>query len=144
MVLGQDSKKLLFDLKMNGACTGVAFNKDESIMYSVGDQAEIYQWDLKMRKCIGRVQDTGAFSTTSVSLSPSGNMLATGSKMGTVNIFQVDATNTLGQTPYKTLMNLTTAITDLHFNHSSELLTFSSKWKKNSFKMAHIPSYTVY
>ena len=41
-------------------------------------------------------------------------------------------------------MNLTTAITDLKFNHSSELLTFCSKWKKNAFKMLHIPSYTVY
>jgi hypothetical protein len=36
-IMGQDSKKLLFDLKMNGACTGVAFNRDESVMYSVGD-----------------------------------------------------------------------------------------------------------
>ncbi len=53
-VMGQDSKKLLFDLKMNGSCTGVAFN-DETVMYSVGDQAEIYQWDLKTRKCVGRV-----------------------------------------------------------------------------------------
>jgi len=41
-------------------------------------------------------------------------------------------------------MNLTTAITDLQFNQSSELLVFSSKWKKNSIKLAHIPSYTVY
>ncbi len=53
--MGQDSKKLLFDLKMNGSCTGVAFNRDETVMYSVGDQAEIYQWDLKTRKCVGRV-----------------------------------------------------------------------------------------
>jgi len=40
-----------------------------------------------MRKCIGKILDAGAFSTTSVSLSPSGNLLATGSKMGSVNIF---------------------------------------------------------
>ena len=64
-------------------------------MYSVGDQAEIYQWDLKNRKCVGRVQDTGAFSTTTVSLSPNGNLLATGSKLGSINIFQVDAARTL-------------------------------------------------
>jgi hypothetical protein len=42
MIMGQDSKKLLFDLKMNGSCTSVAFSKDEKLMYSVGDQAEIY------------------------------------------------------------------------------------------------------
>lgn len=88
--MSQDNKKLLFDLKMNGSCTGVAFNKEETLMYTVGDQAEIYQWDLKNRKCVARVQDTGAFSTTKVSLSPNGNLLATGSKMGTVNIFKID------------------------------------------------------
>lgn len=55
MLMGQDSKKLIFDLKMNGSCTAVAFSQNERTMYSVGDQAEIYQWDLSMRKCIGRV-----------------------------------------------------------------------------------------
>lgn len=60
-------------------------------MYSVGDQAEIYQWDLTMRKCIGRVQDTGAYNTTELALSPSGGLLATGSKMGSINLFNVDS-----------------------------------------------------
>jgi len=41
-------------------------------------------------------------------------------------------------------LNLTTAITDLEFNHTGELLAFSSKWQKNALKIAHIPSYTVY
>jgi len=44
---------------------------------------------------VARVQDTGAFSTTKVSLSPNGNLLATGSKMGTVNIFKIDDTRML-------------------------------------------------
>ena len=52
LVLGQDSKKLLFDLKMNGRVQSVGFSPDERYMYTVGDEAEIYQWDLKMRKCI--------------------------------------------------------------------------------------------
>lgn len=144
MVLGQDSKKLLFDLKMNGSCTAVAFSKDETKMYSVGDQAEIYQWDLGMRKCIGKVQDTGAYSTTALALSPTGDMLATGSKMGSVNLFHIDQSMTVGEAPFKSLLNLTTAITNLDFNHTGELLTFSSKWQKNALKMAHVPSYTVY
>lgn len=144
MLMGQDSKKLLFDLKMNGSCAAVAFSKDEKIMYSVGDQAEIYQWDLTMRKCIGRVQDTGAYNTTELALSPNGSLLATGSKMGCVNLYHVDPTMQIAETPFKSLLNLTTAITDLEFNHTGELLAFSSKWKKNALKMAHIPSYTVY
>lgn len=143
-ILSQDQKLPLFDLKMNGSCTAVAFSGDERFMYSVGDQAEIYQWDLNMRKCVGRVQDTGAFSTTALAISPSGGLLATGSKMGSVNLFNVDHAATLAEAPFKTLLNLTTAITDMGFNHSGELLTFSSQWKKNALKMAHIPSYTVF
>ena len=42
LMLGQDSKKLLFDLKMNGSCTSVAFDPEEKYLYSVGDEAEIY------------------------------------------------------------------------------------------------------
>ena len=144
MVFGQDSKKSLFDLKMNGSCAAMAFSSDEKQMFTVGDQTEIYQWDLTMRKCIGRVADTGSFSTTALAVSPTGNLIATGSKMGSVNLFAIDAATGIEQTPLKSIDNLTTAITDLQFNYTGELLTFSSKWKKNSVKMAHIPSYTVY
>ena len=94
---------------------------------------------------MGRVQDTGGFSTTAMALSPNGHLLATGSKMGTVNLFNIDSdTHVLEKNPFKTLENLTTAVTSLDFNHSSELLAFGSKWKKNAIKLAHIPSYTVY
>lgn len=42
LVYGQDSKKSLFNLKMNGSCSAMAFSKDERLLYSVGDQTEIY------------------------------------------------------------------------------------------------------
>jgi len=64
--------------------------------------------------------------------------------MGTVNLFKIGADRTLEEKPFKSLMNLTTAVTDLKFNPTSEILSFSSKWKKNGFKFAHIPSYTVF
>ena len=42
LVLSQDSKKLLFDLKMNGSCSSVAIDPEERYLYSVGDEADIY------------------------------------------------------------------------------------------------------
>jgi hypothetical protein len=42
LIMGQDSKKLLFDLKMNGTCNSIAFSRDERYLWSVGDEAEIY------------------------------------------------------------------------------------------------------
>jgi U3 small nucleolar RNA-associated protein 18 len=41
-------------------------------------------------------------------------------------------------------MNLTTAITDIKFNPTSQILAICSKWKKNAVKLVHLPSYTVF
>jgi len=54
-----DTRKLLFDLKINGSCRGAAFSPDENYLFAVGDQAEIYQFDLRTRKCLARVADEG-------------------------------------------------------------------------------------
>ena len=131
---------------MNGSCSSMAFSPDGNYMFTVGDEAEVYQWDMRTRRCIAKAQDVGGFSTTSMSLSPNGQLLATGSKMGSVNLFHINnaTTGVIEDTPFKTLMNLTTAVTSLSFNHSSELLAFSSKWKKNGVKIAHIPTYQAY
>jgi U3 small nucleolar RNA-associated protein 18 len=59
-------------------------------MYTAGDQADIYQWDLRMRKCLSKVADEGAFHTTAIDITKDGTHLATGSKMGTVNIFSIE------------------------------------------------------
>ena len=145
LVMGQDSKKLLFDLKMNGTCNSIVFSKDERFLWSVGDEAEIYQWDLLKRRCIKKVADEGGFHTVKLALSPNGLLLATASKMGTINLFNVSAyTQLLDDKPFKTLGHLTTAITDLQFNPTSQMLAYCSKWKKNAIKIAHIPSYTAF
>ena len=141
--MGADTRKLLFDVKMNGSCRGAAFSPCENYMYGVGDQAEIYQFDLRMRKCVSRVGDLGQCSSTSLAVSANGALIATGGKMGTVNLFKVND-NLIEEKPFKTLMNLTTSVTDLAFNPTSEVLSFSSKWEKNAFRLAHIPTYTVF
>lgn len=72
LVIGQDSKKLLFDLKMNGSCNSIVFSKDERFLWSVGDEAEIYQWDLVKRRCVKKIADEGGFNTVKLALSPNG------------------------------------------------------------------------
>ncbi len=37
-----------------------------------------------------RVSDAGAFSSTALAVSPNGLLLATGSKMGSVNVYQIE------------------------------------------------------
>lgn len=41
-------------------------------------------------------------------------------------------------------MNLTTAITSMRMNASSELLAIASRWKKTALKLIHLPSMTAY
>lgn len=130
---------------MNGTCQSIAFSSDEKYLWSVGDEAEIYQWDLTKRRCIKKIADEGGFNTTKIAVSSNGLLLATGSKMGTVNLFNISPyTQLVEDKPFKTLGHLTTAITDLQFNKSTQMLVYCSKWKKNAVKIAHIPSYTAF
>ena len=75
---------------MNGSCESVCFSPDDRYMFTVGDQAEIYQWDLNTRKIVSKTSDEGSFSTTHIAMSPDGRNIATGSKMGVVNFFKYD------------------------------------------------------
>lgn len=73
-----------------------------------------------MRRCIAKTHDTGNFSSTHIEISPDNNLLATASKMGVVNIFKFDKnTKKVEEEPLKSIMNLTTAITDIKFNATS-------------------------
>lgn len=60
-IFSQKTKKKVYSLKMNGSCSTACFDKEERYLYTAGDQAEIYQWDLKQRKCVAKVADEGAF-----------------------------------------------------------------------------------
>lgn len=44
----------------------------------------------------------------------------------------------------KTYSNLTTSITSLAFHPSGEALAFASKWEKDSLRLAHVESKTVF
>ena len=44
---------------MNGSCEGAVLSNNQKYLYSVGDQAEIYQWDLRTRKVVTKIADEG-------------------------------------------------------------------------------------
>jgi len=95
------------------------------------------------KSCVQKVSDEGNFHTTTIDISPDGTHLATGSKMGMVNIWNMEE-GRISPKPAKSIPNLTTSITDLKFHPSSKLLALCSKWKKNAVRLVHIPSYTTY
>jgi len=89
-LFSQKHKKQMFSLKMNGSCHSACFSQNDHYLFTVGDQADIYQWDLRQRKCIAKLQDEGSFQSTCIEISPDNKYLATSSKMGTVNIYEFD------------------------------------------------------
>ena len=99
-----------------------------------------------MRKCVSKTADEGSFNSTHIAISPDGSHLATGSYMGVVNLYNIskDSSNLPKPTLFKSIMNLTTAVTDLSFNSTGQLLGVCSKWKKNAVKMIHVDTGTVY
>lgn len=94
-VLSQKTKKLLFELKLSSSsCAAVGFGANGNKVYAVGDQAEIYVWDLRhAKRCLAKIGDEGSFNTTHLTLSADGTQLATGSHSGIVNIYKVNSNN---------------------------------------------------
>lgn len=91
-VICQKTCKLITSFKMNGSCNAACFSSDDNYLFTAGDQAEIYQWDMRYNtssrhSCLSKIQDEGNFSTTCLAISPNSQTLASSGKMGTINLF---------------------------------------------------------
>lgn len=109
------------------------------------DSNEMYVWDMNNRTCLNRAIDDGCLTGETISISPNGQFLATGSTQGVVNIYDLNSVlHEKEPKPLKIVLNLVTSITGLKFNPSSEILAMASNKKPNAFKMVHIPSFGVF
>jgi len=148
-ILSQRSKTKLFTLKMNDHVNAVTFSPDGTMLYSHGAGGEIYVWDLKAQECVHRFVDDGSVRGTAIAVSKNNRYLAAGSDSGVVNIYNRNALldnggGTSKPKPEKVILNLTTAVTSVKFNPTSEILAVASELKENAVKMVHLPSMTVY
>lgn len=137
-MLSQKTKKLAFEVKMSSSsCSSVGFGSKNRI-YTVGDQAEIYVWDARhTARCIAKIGDEGSFNTTHLAVSADGTQVATGSHSGVVNVYRTGQETGQELELVKSVMNLTTAISDLRFDPTGQLLAVCSKWKKNALRLIH-------
>ncbi|XP_030027745.2 U3 small nucleolar RNA-associated protein 18 homolog [Manduca sexta] len=138
------SKELLRILKHNTNVTSVIFSHDSKSLYSYGCQGEVTMWDLSTYRPLRKFYDNGCVTASCIQISPCGRLLATGSGEGIVNVYQTSNLNTSEPLPLKTISNLTTKITNLRFNASSEILSATSSFYPNAVKLIHIPSYHVF
>ena len=74
------------------------------------------------------------------------NYLAVGSNSGVVNVYDMESNEFASNDPkpLKSVMNLTTSVEGMEFNPNGEVLAMYSKWKRDAFKLLHVPSMTVF
>ncbi|XP_057782045.1 U3 small nucleolar RNA-associated protein 18 homolog [Salvia miltiorrhiza] len=144
LLVSSKTKELIGTLKMNGSVRSVSFTNDGQQLLSSGGDGQIYHWDLRTRSCFHKGVDEGCLTGTALSVSPVGNLFAAGSDSGIVNIYKRDEFVGGKRKPLKVIENLTTKVDFMKFNTDAQILAISSRMKKNSMKLIHVPSLTVF
>lgn len=144
LLVSLKTKELIGTLKMNGTVRSLAFANGGQQLLSSGGDGQIYHWDLRTMACFHKGVDEGCINGTALCTSPSGKIFAAGSDSGIVNIYNREEFLGGNRKPMKTIENLTSKVDFMKFNNDAKILAISSSMKKNSLKLIHIPSFTVF
>ena len=146
ILLSMVTKQWIANLKMNTGVAAVAFSTVDSkdILWSLGVDGTVYQWDLESKICFHKFADQGSIRGSALHVSQDGKWMAVGSSSGVVNLYDVESVlaSTLPE-PKRVIMNLTTSISTILFHPSSDLLVIASKEVKDALKIIHIPTLRV-
>ncbi|XP_038725696.1 U3 small nucleolar RNA-associated protein 18 homolog [Tripterygium wilfordii] len=144
LLVSSKTKELIGTLKMNGTARSLAFANDGLQLLSTGGDGQVYHWDLRTRACFHKGVDEGCINGTALCTSPNGALFAAGSDSGIVNIYNREEFLGGKRKPIKAIENLTTKVDFLRFNNDAQILAMCSTMKKNSMKLIHITSCTVF
>ncbi|TYJ38302.1 hypothetical protein E1A91_A05G434700v1 [Gossypium mustelinum] len=139
--ISPDSSTIAF---LGNEVRSLAFADNGNQLLSSGGDGEVYHWDLRTRTCIHKAVDEGCINGTSLCTSPNARMFAAGSDSGIVNVYNRDEFLGGKRKQIKTVENLTTKVDFMKFNSDAQMLAICSTMKKNSLKLIHVPSFTVY
>lgn len=137
------NRRSVGSVKMNGSVRAATFSHNGMELLTAGDEGSVYVWDVRTQRCRAKIQDDGAMRISSIATSADGKYWATGADSGVVNVYD-GKSQTESPKPIKAIMNLTTQVDNLRFNHDSQMLAISSRFKKEALKMVHLDSMTVY
>jgi WD40 repeat protein len=142
-----NTRRFKYDIKISSSINSICID-DKNYLYAVGDQSEIYIYDLrKYRNCLKKVNDYGNFYTNCMDISNDYTYLSTGGKQGYVNLYSVsDLVKDLNEDvePVKIYDNLTTSCDFVRFNKTNSMLGISSKWKKNALRFINLENKKVF
>ncbi|KAI5476117.1 WD-repeat protein [Pseudohyphozyma bogoriensis] len=135
------------EVKMNVAVKGIAWQKDGKELLTLGEDSEVYVWDVGSRRCVSRWKDEGGFGGCGIETDALGKYSAVASTTGIVNVYDASSTpkvNGAERKALKAVENLTTTVTSMKFNHDSQILALASKTNKDQLKLVHLPTATVF
>lgn len=139
------TKDKLATLQQDSDVTALEYDSEGNLLFGHSDMGKVTIWDMNTRRVIHKFIDEGCLQGTSVAVSSSNQFLATGSAQGVVNLYNMqDVLKNSQPKPQKSILNLTTSISDIKFNSSSEMLALYSSEIKNSIKLYHINSKNVF
>ncbi|EKX37648.1 hypothetical protein GUITHDRAFT_77909 [Guillardia theta CCMP2712] len=151
-ILSRKTKQKIGDLKMNCDVNCCAYSPDGCYLYTAGDSPIVYQWDMRTRRCVRKIEDEGSLKISSLAVTGDGGLLACGSQNGVVNTYDVrgfhghdpDAYGVIHPATRKSVMNLTTSISQLRFSPDGQALAMASHVKKEGLKILHVSSNSVF
>eukprot|EP00560_Eucampia_antarctica_P004484 CAMPEP_0197831150 /NCGR_PEP_ID=MMETSP1437-20131217/7734_1 /TAXON_ID=49252 ORGANISM="Eucampia antarctica, Strain CCMP1452" /NCGR_SAMPLE_ID=MMETSP1437 /ASSEMBLY_ACC=CAM_ASM_001096 /LENGTH=605 /DNA_ID=CAMNT_0043433937 /DNA_START=195 /DNA_END=2012 /DNA_ORIENTATION=- len=145
ILLETKTKMWVANLKINGSVRALAFTPDGDFLLASGSDSEVYRWDIRSKRCVDRFRNEDGTITSALSVSS--RFLAVGAESGVVNIYDGGRSNSGYETmrkPIKSIMNLQTSIDLMKFNHDGQILAMSSHREKNSLKLLHVPTQTIF
>lgn len=144
-LLDTRTKEFAMEFKMNDEVEALCFSADCSHLFSHGRGGRAFIWDVRCRKPYASFDDEGTVIARNIQCSPNGQFLATGSHSGVVNLYSTDhLLKKTSASPVKAFMNLTTEITCVRFNSTSEILAMVSREKSLAIRMAHVASRCIF
>ncbi|KAI1007554.1 putative U3 small nucleolar RNA-associated protein 18 [Podosphaera aphanis] len=162
-ILCANTMQWIASMRIEGAqgIADFAWWRDGEGITVVSKSSEVAEWSIVERAYVARWIDDG-YAPTVLALGASGGpkalgsdrWVAIGSQSGIVNIYDrrtfVDASNPTvlkipeRPQPKKSFGQLTKPISHLVISPDGQLLSFSSRWKKDALRLVHLPSCTVY
>jgi U3 small nucleolar RNA-associated protein 18 len=100
------------------------------------------RWDIRTKKCVDRFHNEDGTITSFISASS--RFLAVGAESGVVNIYNDNCNPFQKRSPLKSIMNMHTSIDFMRFNPTGDILALSSRREKDSLKLVHMPTQTVF
>ncbi|EPS74299.1 hypothetical protein M569_00455, partial [Genlisea aurea] len=154
LLVSSKTKQLIGTLKMNATVRSAAFSHDGRRLASSGGDGRIYLWDVRKMRCVDVVVDEGCVKGTALCGSHDGRWLAAGSESGIVNVYggeeffgnerDDDGKKKKKGRPVKVIENLTTRVDTVKFNWDAQILAIVSRMKRNSMRLVHVASMTVF